>query len=164
MANARCKDEPQETIIRQQVQVCMLGCALPKQCVLAVSKSVSRLCADGSTSRESGNDLGENRLHTAWVDLLFGIVSTFSSGLQGYRGLQRQLAECAKLEARVMETEDSTGEGADATGPRPTDTQCRKRGSPGCEVGRRRVPQPQTKPTHVEQLGGEHIKPGGNAK
>ena len=30
---------------------------------------MSRLFADGSTSRESGRELGESRLHTTWVDL-----------------------------------------------------------------------------------------------
>ena len=30
---------------------------------------MSRLFADGSTSRQSGRELGESRLHTTWLDL-----------------------------------------------------------------------------------------------
>ena len=47
----------------------MLGCAPSKPACSCRSQCVSRLFADGSTSRESGRELGGSRLHTTCVDL-----------------------------------------------------------------------------------------------
>ena len=47
----------------------MSGCAPSKPACSCRSPCVGRLFADGSTSRESGRELGGSRLHTTCVDL-----------------------------------------------------------------------------------------------
>ena len=47
----------------------MSGCVPSKPTCTCRNQCVSRLFADGSTSHESGRELGERRLHTTCVDL-----------------------------------------------------------------------------------------------